>query len=334
MFQLEYEEPARIILSKQLACFSLIPALDQYGMQVGSMVAIASSESPQAHIRPLGPVLKLKKERKQGKEFQVKTSNSSQNKFGLGAFNICLSAVKELRGVLSVALTSRESFTSSATMEDVETAVEKAFNDLVQTNGMKQHLKGRRIMFGVINKVHTGNIQIAFSQQKRKKIQAQVKTGSMTLMGLVAFDETGNLLYEGQGIVGIEMVAFVATATKDDGSAWEVSKGIPVLRLNSEQFEQALCWLKHGESPGKTICRASRLVKFVPGIHETDARCLTVTKPDTLCTCNVKVSPTPKRPTSTWYAFELVVIMVSCMICWHVSTEYLFPYQSPCHATG
>jgi hypothetical protein len=236
---------------------------------------------------------------------------------------------------LSVALTSRESFTSSAPMKDVETAVENVFNDLVQTNGLKHHLKGRRIMFGVIKQVHMENIRIAFSQQKRKKIQAQVQTGSMTLMGLVAFDETGNLLYEGQGIVGIEMVAFVATATNDDGSAWEVSKGIPVVRLNSDQFEQALCWLKYGESPGKTICRASRLgKKFVPGIHETDARCLTVTKPGTLCTCDVKVSPTPKRPTSTWYAFELVVIMVSCMICWHVSTEFLFPYQSPYHATG
>jgi hypothetical protein len=91
---------------------------------------------------------------KAGKEFQVKTSNSSKNEFGLGAFNICFSAVKEQRGVLGVALTNRESFTSSATMKDVETAVEKVFNNLVQTNGMKHHLKGRRIMFGVIKKVH------------------------------------------------------------------------------------------------------------------------------------------------------------------------------------
>jgi hypothetical protein len=253
---MKHQEKLPNRLSQELQCFPVLPVRDEDALKVGSIVEV---EAPEVHIRTILHQDKFKTKQCNQHDVMLTLSDAHETSVGVTCgFPLTfasISGANRRSHCVSLSVTERRSFASlSSPKENAETVITKAVNKLIKIEEISRDLQCPRKMFGVVTKVHIGKIRICDHGQQSSQVQGTVQTSSLWL----SVDKTDERTYERQGILGIEMVAFVATATKDDGSTWEISKGIHVESLNSKRFKQALRWLKDGDSPKKTRYRALR----------------------------------------------------------------------------
>jgi hypothetical protein len=291
---MKYQETVLTTLSKEFQCVPLMPMRDEGTLNVGSIVAIASSEAPKVDIKPLNHQVTLKTNEKRHKDVKKTISKAYDMsllvKFVGGGWSVSGSGANGKSLNMSLLVTERKSFTSSSTHEAIETAVKKEFRRLMQRHGLSGYLPGPRLIFGVVTKVHIGMIKICGREQQSKRLQAQI-----VAEGEGAYNNTDGEIYERNGILGIEMVAFTAAA-QSDGS-WELSKGISVQRLDYPELERPLWWLKNGDTKSKGGFFTIRQTGATRG------------KPETLCIVYMEAEATHKQTNLVWYAYALLVIL-------------------------
>lgn len=246
-------------------CVPFFPVRDEDDYPVFSIVSVVSSGEKDhgINIKPTGGTLLLGRggaqiDRQKRTKFQAEVSSSNRARAHVSAKEGGATVEKSKYSIFRVTVMDRETTAIRENKWSTAKIVEKVKENAAEIITMNGLTHQKRLMFGVVTKVHKGHLIVEGIHKSGSR--AGIQTERISVAGEI--ERAGAALYEKRGVIGIDLLCFVVEDITpplgvdvadmcefnpccERPKSWRISDGIRVDQLRLRAFEGACDYVVH-----------------------------------------------------------------------------------------